>query len=83
MRVLWVVPRFGEAVVGGAETLVRELATRALPNGWTSEVATTCAVDHETWENAVSPGTRTRPASRCTASQSATETRRVTSSFTR
>ena len=59
MRVLWVVPRFGEAVVGGAETLVRELATRALPDGWTSEVATTCAVDHETWENALSPGTRT------------------------
>lgn len=56
MRLLWVVPRFGSATVGGAERLVRGLATRALPEGWSSEIATTCAVDHETWENVLEPG---------------------------
>jgi glycosyltransferase involved in cell wall biosynthesis len=56
MRLLWVVPRFGGASVGGAERLVRGLATHALPNGWSSEIATTCAVDHETWENVLAPG---------------------------
>jgi glycosyltransferase involved in cell wall biosynthesis len=56
MRLLWVVPRFGSATVGGAERLVRGLATNALPDGWSSEIATTCAVDHETWENVLDPG---------------------------
>jgi len=56
MRLLWVVPRFGSATVGGAERLVRALAGRALPDGWSSEVATTCALDHETWENVLEPG---------------------------
>jgi glycosyltransferase involved in cell wall biosynthesis len=56
MRLLWVVPRFGSATVGGAERLVRALATRAIPHGWSSEVATTCAVDNETWENVLEPG---------------------------
>jgi glycosyltransferase involved in cell wall biosynthesis len=56
MRILWVVPRFGRDVVGGAETLVRRLATRAVPAGWTSEVATTCASDHATWRNDRPPG---------------------------
>jgi glycosyltransferase involved in cell wall biosynthesis len=56
MRLLWVVPRFGSATVGGAERLVLGLASRALPDGWSSEIATTCAVDHETWENVLEPG---------------------------
>jgi glycosyltransferase involved in cell wall biosynthesis len=56
MRLLWVVPRFGVATVGGAEMLVRALATRGTPSGWSSEVATTCAVDHASWENEVPPG---------------------------
>jgi glycosyltransferase involved in cell wall biosynthesis len=57
MRLLWVVPRFGTATVGGAERLVRGLASHALPEGWSSEIATTCAVNHETWENVLEPGT--------------------------
>jgi glycosyltransferase involved in cell wall biosynthesis len=57
MRLLWVVPRFGRETVGGAERLVHGLATRALPDGWSSEIATTCAVDHETWMNVLDPGT--------------------------
>jgi glycosyltransferase involved in cell wall biosynthesis len=56
MRLLWVVPRFGSETVGGAERLVHGLATSALPDGWSSEVATTCAVDHETWLNVLDPG---------------------------
>lgn len=56
MRLLWVVPRFGRGIVGGAETLVRGLATHA-PDDWTVEVATTCAVDHVTWANQLAPGT--------------------------
>jgi glycosyltransferase involved in cell wall biosynthesis len=56
MRLLWVVPRFGAGAVGGAERLVSELARRATPDGWSSEVATTCAVDHYTWENALPAG---------------------------
>jgi glycosyltransferase involved in cell wall biosynthesis len=56
MRLLWVVPRYGPEVLGGAETLVRHLATRAAPADWSVEVATTCAVDHVTWANALPPG---------------------------
>jgi glycosyltransferase involved in cell wall biosynthesis len=56
MRILWVVPRFGPTVVGGAETLVRALALRAMPPDWGCEVATTCATDHATWRNALPAG---------------------------
>jgi glycosyltransferase involved in cell wall biosynthesis len=59
VRILWVVPRYGAEVVGGAETLVRRLATRAVPAGWRSSVATTCAVDHTTWRNELAPGAAT------------------------
>lgn len=56
MRVLWVVPRFGAHVVGGAEMLVRGLVQRATPRDWRSEVATTCALDHFTWRNVLPAG---------------------------
>jgi glycosyltransferase involved in cell wall biosynthesis len=56
VRLLWVVPRYGATIVGGAETLVRGLATRGVPPGWTSEIATTCAIDHATWANALPQG---------------------------
>ena len=56
MRLLWVLPRFGGSTVGGAERLVGELATRGLPDGWSSEIATTCAANHFTWENELPPG---------------------------
>lgn len=52
-------PRYGPQVLGGAETHVRALAERATPAGWSVEVATTCALDHTTWANAVEPGTLT------------------------
>lgn len=53
---LFVVPRYGRDVVGGAETLVRGLVTRGLGPGADVTVATTCAVDHATWENALPLG---------------------------
>jgi glycosyltransferase involved in cell wall biosynthesis len=56
VRLLWVVPRFGEETVGGAERLVRELSTRGVPEGWMSEIATTCARNHYTWSNELPPG---------------------------
>ena len=57
MRLLWVLPRFGGSSVGGAERLVGELATKGVPDDWTSEIATTCAADHYTWANELRPGT--------------------------
>src|SRR5262245_7723287 len=61
LRVGFVVPRYGEDVVGGAETLVRGLAEHLAAAGNPVEVLTTCARDHLTWRNAVRPGvTRAR-----------------------
>jgi glycosyltransferase involved in cell wall biosynthesis len=53
---LFVVPRYGRDIVGGAETLVRGLVTRALGPDIPATVATTCAVDHATWEDVLPPG---------------------------
>lgn len=51
-----VVPRFGPAVVGGAETLVRGLALHARGPDDVVEVATTCADDHRRWANVLPAG---------------------------
>lgn len=56
MRLAFVVPRFAEGSVGGAEQHVRELARRLLDRGHHVEVLTTCAADHHTWENALPAG---------------------------
>jgi glycosyltransferase involved in cell wall biosynthesis len=55
-RLRIVTPRFGEAVVGGAEWVARELALRLAAAGWGIEVLTTCAVDAVTWRNAEPAG---------------------------
>ncbi|NMC62717.1 MAG: glycosyltransferase family 4 protein [SAR324 cluster bacterium] len=47
----FVVPRFGEGIVGGAETLVAALASKLNEGGDEVEVWTTCARDNRTWEN--------------------------------
>jgi glycosyltransferase involved in cell wall biosynthesis len=54
-----VVPRFGAGVLGGAEALVRELATGLAGRGWDVEILTTCAVDEYTWSNELPEGLRT------------------------
>ena len=47
----FVCPRYGTEVLGGAETVVREMAERLHARGYAVEILTTCAVDHHTWEN--------------------------------
>jgi glycosyltransferase involved in cell wall biosynthesis len=52
----FVCPRYGTEVLGGAETVVREIAERLHARGYAVEILTTCAVDHHTWENHYAPG---------------------------
>lgn len=56
MRVAFVVPRYGDGIGGGAETLTRGLAERLAATGTAVEVLTTCARDHLTWKNVLPPG---------------------------
>ena len=56
-RLRIVTPRFGEAVVGGAEAVARDLALRLAAAGWRVEVLTTCAVEAVTWANRLPAGT--------------------------
>jgi glycosyltransferase involved in cell wall biosynthesis len=54
-RICLVVQRFGKQIVGGSEQLARCYA-RLLKEVYEVHVATTCAVDHVTWRNELSPG---------------------------
>jgi len=56
VRVAFVVPRYGEGIVGGAETLTRGLAEHLAASGALVEVLTTCARDHLTWKNVLAAG---------------------------
>ena len=56
-RLLFVPPRYGGSITGGAERLIRWMAEASLGAGCDVHVATTCAVDHETWANALPEGT--------------------------
>lgn len=55
-RYAFIVPRFGEGIIGGAETLVGELACRLAARGDSIHVLTTCARDNRTWENSFPEG---------------------------
>ena len=55
-RIAFVAPRYGPAVVGGAETLCRLLAENLTAHGTPVDVLTTCATDHFTWLDALPPG---------------------------
>lgn len=50
-RYAFVLPRFGEGLVGGAETLCGELARHLKNRGDEVEVFTTCARDNRSWAN--------------------------------
>ena len=50
-RVAFVPSRFGPDVIGGAETVFRELSGALAERGWDVEVLTTAARDHFSWEN--------------------------------
>ena len=59
-RIAFVCPRFaGEGAVGGAETLLKNLALHAAARGCEVDFLTTCAQSHFTWENTLPPGVKT------------------------
>lgn len=47
----FIVPRFGEEIVGGAETLVAQLAVELSKRGNPVQIFTTCAKDNRSWDN--------------------------------
>lgn len=51
-----IVPRYGERIVGGTESLIRSLAMELVSRSWHIEVWTTTALDEETWRNALPLG---------------------------
>lgn len=56
MKLIFVTPRFSlEGVVGGAETLIRDLAFTAASAGHDVQLFTTCASNPHTWTNDRSP----------------------------
>ncbi|HUP87702.1 MAG TPA: glycosyltransferase [Acidimicrobiales bacterium] len=55
-RLAFVTPRYGEGVVGGSESVLREAAQGLVERGWEVDILTTCAIDHHTWANAHPPG---------------------------
>ena len=56
-RLAFVCPRLaGSGAVGGAETLLKNLATHAAARGVAVDFLTTCAQSHFTWENTLPPG---------------------------
>lgn len=58
MRIAFVVQRYGLEVIGGAETLARQVAER-LASRREVEVITTCATDYTTWANVYPAGEST------------------------
>jgi glycosyltransferase involved in cell wall biosynthesis len=59
MKVAFVVPRYGDGIVGGAETLVAGLAEHLAATGTGVDVLTTGALDHRTWANVLPAGAST------------------------
>lgn len=55
----FVVPRYGEEVVGGAEDLARRTAEELASRGYSATALATCALDHHTWRNHYAPGAGT------------------------
>jgi len=58
-RIAFVAPRYGDAVVGGSEAVMREAAEGLAGRGYDVDVLTTCAQDHFTWANEFPPGVTT------------------------
>jgi len=57
MKVAFVTPRYGTAVMGGAETAARMLAEHLqVTDGWEAEVYSTCTLDPITWADELEPG---------------------------
>jgi len=57
VRVAFVVPRYGPAIIGGAETAARLLAEHLVSRrAWQVDVLTTCAEDFVTWDDVYPSG---------------------------
>jgi glycosyltransferase involved in cell wall biosynthesis len=54
MKIALIVQRYGAGIVGGSETLARQYAG-FLKSGAEVEILTTCASDHFTWKNDLTP----------------------------
>lgn len=58
--IVGIVPaRFGPAIVGGAEIVLRHVAQGLHSRGWDVEVLTTCATDYFSWHNEMPEGEST------------------------
>ena len=57
MRLTFVVQRFGEGVVGGAERYAQQLATGLAAEGHEVAVVTSCATSYADWADEFDPGT--------------------------
>ena len=50
-RIAFVTPRYGDGVVGGSESVMREAAHGLSERGYEVDVLTTCALYQYTWLN--------------------------------
>ncbi|MFN7952587.1 MAG: glycosyltransferase family 4 protein [bacterium] len=57
MKLAFVIPRFAEGLVGGAETLALEVLRHLPRSRYQAEVWTTCALDHHSWADHFPEGT--------------------------
>ena len=57
MKILYLVQRYGEEIVGGSESACREFAEHLVGLGHEVEVLTSCARDYVEWANYYQPGT--------------------------
>ena len=55
-RIAVVPARFGPKIIGGAEIVLRHIASGLQDRGWDVDVLTTCAVDYFAWSNEVPAG---------------------------
>jgi len=57
VKIAFVVPRYGPAIIGGAETAARLLAEHLVARkGWEVDVLTSCAEDFVTWDDVYPEG---------------------------
>jgi glycosyltransferase involved in cell wall biosynthesis len=57
VKVVFVTPRYGPQVIGGAEAAARQLAEHLVAEtAWQAEVYSTCALDPQTWADELAPG---------------------------